>query len=141
LIIGIGQIDDDPMKCQLVQNFYAAQTKPNGMSTDERNKIEKQAAKIRPDSNYFQAVDNIGLVAPRDLKVTDNIITWQSSYAGNEPISHYEVLVNGKLEGKVNHKPQLLKSKPFSFQIEKEAEEILIAAVDFSGNRAEAKLG
>ncbi len=140
LIIGIGHIDEDSMKCQLVQNFYAAQIEPDGMSTDERNKIEVQAAKIKPESNYFQAVENRGLVAPRELQINDNTITWQSAFAGDEPISHYEILVDGKLVGKVDHKPQLLKSEPFSFQIEKEAGKILIAAVDFSGNRAEAKL-
>ena len=140
LIIGIGHIDEDSMKCQLVQNFYAAQIEPDGMSTDERNKIEVQAAKIKPESNYFQAVENRGLVAPRELQINDNTITWQSAFAGDEPISHYEILVDGKLVGKVDHKPQLLKSEPFSFQIEKEAGKILIAAVDLSGNRAEAKL-
>ncbi len=140
LIIGIGQIDDDPMKCQLVQNFYAAQIKPDGMSTDERNKIEAQAAKIRPDSNYFQVVENPGLVAPRELKVSDNIITWQSSYAGDEPISHYEIFVDGKLMGKVNHKPQLFKSKPFSFNIKNSNGSVMVAAVDNAGNRAESKI-
>ncbi len=141
LIIGIGQIDDDPMKYQLVQNFYASQIEPDGMSSSERNRIELQAAKIKPESNYFQVVENMGLVAPRELQINDNTITWQSAFAGDEPISHYEVLVDGKLVGKVNHKPQLLKSEPFSFQTEKEAGEILIAAVDFSGNRADTKLG
>ena len=141
LIIGIGQIDDDPMKCQLVQNFYASQIEPDGMSSTERNRIEAQAAKIKPASNYFQAVENVGLVAPRELKITNNSVTWQSSYAGDEPISHYEISVAGKYVGKVNHKPQLLKSKPFSFDINEETKEILIAAVDFSGNRAETKLG
>ncbi len=140
LIIGIGQIDDDPMKCQLVQNFYAAQIKPDGMSSDERNRIEIQAAKIKPDSNYFQEIKNAGLGAPREVEVTDNKITWQSSYAGDEPISHYEILVDGKFMGKVNHKPQLLKSEPFSFDIENSSGEILVAAVDNAGNRAESKI-
>jgi aryl-alcohol dehydrogenase-like predicted oxidoreductase len=39
LIIGIGQIDEDPMKCQLVQNFYAAQIEPDGLSKEERKKL------------------------------------------------------------------------------------------------------
>ncbi len=140
LIIGIGQIDDDPMKCQLVQNFYASQIKPDGMSTDERNKIEVQAAKIKPESNYFQVVENMGLVAPRELQINGNTITWQSAFAGDEPISHYEVLVDGKLVGKVNHKPQLLKSEPFSFNNKNLSGKVLVAVVDNAGNRAESIL-
>ena len=140
LIIGIGQIDEDPMKCQLVQNFYASQIEPNGMSADERNKIEVQAAKIKPDSNYFQAVENKGLVAPRELQINKNTITWQSAFAGDEPISHYEILVDGKFVGKVNHKPQLLKSKPFSFNNKNLSGKVLVAVVDNAGNRAESKI-
>lgn len=140
LIIGIGQIDEDPMKCQLVQNYYAAQIEPDGMSADERKKIETQALKVKAKSNYFQAVENEGLVAPREVQIENGKITWQSSYAGDEPISHYEVMVDGKLAGKVEHKPQLLKSNPFSFQIEKTEGEIIIAAVDIAGTRVETKL-
>lgn len=140
LIIGIGQIDDDPMKCQLVQNFYAAQIEPNGMSADERKKIEKQAAKVKPKSNYFQAIEKEGLSAPRDIQLNGKIITWQSAYSGDEPISHYEIKIDGKLLGKVVHKPQILKSQPFSFQIEKAGGEIVVATVDIAGNRAESKV-
>ena len=42
-IIGIGQISDDPLKCQLVQNYYAAQIAPDGLSQEDRQKIEKNA--------------------------------------------------------------------------------------------------
>ncbi|NQU51738.1 MAG: aldo/keto reductase [Bacteroidetes bacterium] len=139
LIIGIGQIDEDPLKCQLVQNFYDAQIEPGGMSAEERTKIENHATKIKAESNYFQVVENEGLVAPREIQKEENKITWQSSYAGDEPISHYEIMVDGKLAGKVEHKPQLLKSKPFLFELEKPEGEILIAVVDISGNRAESK--
>ena len=134
LIIGIGQIDDDPMKCQLVQNFYAAQISPNGMSADERKKIEEQAGKIKPGSNYFQAIKKEGLSAPRDLKIENNKVTWQSALAGDEPISHYEVLVNGEIEGRVEHTPQLLKSKPFSIDLKNATHKVEVAAVDKAGN-------
>ena len=33
-IIGIGQISDDNLKCQLVQNYYAAQIKPGALSEE-----------------------------------------------------------------------------------------------------------
>ncbi len=71
LIVGIGQIDDDPMKCQLAQNFYAAQIEPNGLTADERNKIEKMAAGVKEGkTNYFQ-LPRLGLSAPRELTMTN----------------------------------------------------------------------
>lgn len=141
LIIGIGQIDDDPMKCQLVQNFYSAQIEPDGMSAEDRSKIEEQAKKVRPQSNYFQVVAKENLSAPRDVQLSGNKITWQTSYADEAPVSYYEVLIGGQLAGKVEHKPQLLKSRPFTFETDKAEGEIIIAAVDAAGNRAESKLG
>lgn len=139
LIIGIGQIDEDPMKCQLVQNFYAAQIEPDGMSADERKRIEEQAKKVKANSNYFQ-MDKVGLTAPENIIVAENNITWNTGFAGDDPISHYEIMIDGKLVGKVEHKPQILKSQPFSFQIEKPEGEIIVATVDAVGNRSESKL-
>jgi len=140
LIIGIGQIDDDPMKCQLVQNFYAAQIEPDGMPEDERNKIEAQAKKVKASSNYFQ-MDKVGLTAPENVIVADNKITWNTAFSGDDPITHYEVLINGEKAGDVDHKPQILKSKPFVFETElKEGDKITVATVDKKGGRAEAVL-
>jgi aryl-alcohol dehydrogenase-like predicted oxidoreductase len=141
LIIGIGQIDEDPMKCQLIQNYYAAQIEPDGMSAVDRKKIEEHATKVKKESNYFQVIENVGLVAPREIQKDENKLSWQTSYSGDAQISHYEILVDGKLEGKVEHKPQLLKSKPFQFELKNTKGEILVAAVDKAGNRAEANLG
>lgn len=141
LIIGIGQIDDDPMKCQLVQNYYASQIEPNGLSADERIKIEQYAANVKEGkTNYFQAIEKQGLSAPRDLKIEENKVTWQTAYADDEPISHYEIMADGELAGKVAHKPQLLKSQPFSFETNNTNAEIIVAAVDKAGNRSETKL-
>lgn len=137
LIIGIGHIDDDPSKCQLVQNLHASQIEPEGLSDEDRKKIEEKANAVRPDSNYFMTFDKEGLSAPRDAKWVNNKITWQSAIAGDDPISHYEVLINGKLVGKVEHQPQILKSKPFEYELEKSEGEIMIASVDQAGNRAE----
>jgi aryl-alcohol dehydrogenase-like predicted oxidoreductase len=140
LIIGIGHIDEDPLNCQLVQNFYAAQVKPNGMSAADRTRIEEQAKAVKPKSNYFQAVEKEGLSGPRNPELRNNTLTWHSALADEEPISHYEIVVDGTMAGKVNHQPQLLKSKPFSFTLEKEWK-VVIAAVDKAGNRAETNLG
>jgi len=140
LIIGVGHIDEDPMKCQMVQNFYAAQVSPDGMSASERKRIEEQAKSVRPASNYFQSIEKSKLSAPRDVKLEGNMLTWNSALADDEPISYYEVMVNGKAAGKVEHTPQILKSKPFTFQLS-EMGEIQVVTVDKAGNRAEVNLG
>lgn len=140
LIIGIGHIDDDPLKCQLVQNFYSAQITPGGMSASERKRIEDQAKDVKPESNYFQVVNKENLSAPRDAKLEENLLTWQTALADEAPIDHYEIIVDGKLEGTVKHQPQLLKSKPFSFELKEKGEEIVLAAVDKDGSRAEIML-
>ena len=139
LIIGIGQIDEDPMKCQLIQNFYAAQIEPDGMPADERLKIEEQAAKIKADSNYFQ-MEKVGLTSPANAMLNGNKLTWNTAFAGDFPISHYEVMIAGQLAGKVEHKPQVLKSQPFVFETDKAGSGVVVVTVDMAGNRAEAVL-
>lgn len=140
LIIGIGHIDEDPLKCQMVQNFYACQIKPDGMSMDERKRIEEQAMAIRPKSNYFQRVEKENLSAPRGAQWEEGKLTWHSALADNDPISHYEVIADGALMGKVVHKPQLLKSKPFEFKVEGTPKDLVVATVDMQGKRAEFKV-
>ncbi len=139
-IIGIGQIDDNPMKCQLVQNFYAAQMKPLGMPDTERKRIEGQAATLKPKSNYFQ-MEKVGLTAPRNVRKDGSKILWDNAFAGDVAIKNYEVFVNGKKVGELPHKPQTLKSKPFVFEIHlKAGDEVEVAAIDQEGARASAKL-
>ncbi len=140
LIIGIGQIDDDPLKCQLVQNFYAAQIEPDGMSTEERKRIEDQAKAVKPGSNYFQVIPKQELTGPRNLRQEGNHLKWDTAFAGDATISHYEVLIGGNLVAKVEHKPQTLKSNPFIAEVDKSDTDIRVAAVDMDGNRAETTL-
>ncbi len=144
LIIGIGQIHDDPMKCQLVQNFYAAQIEPNGLSAEERNKIEKLAAGIKEGkTNYFQ-LPKVGLSAPRELTMTKegkmNRLSWQTAYAGDDPLKEYEIMIDDEKIGTVAHKPQVLKKEPFRFETERSGNKIAVVAIDTAGNRAEAFL-
>ena len=144
-IESLPQIDDDPMNCQLVQNFYASQIEPGGLSDSERREIERHAAKVREGkTNYFQ-IAREEMSPPRDLQLVEDgdtpKLTWQTAYSDQEPIDHYEVMVNGEKAGEVVHQPQVLKSEPFAFQggIEK-GSEIVVAAVDAAGNRKEATL-
>lgn len=143
LIIGIGHIDEDPLKCQLTQNYYACQIEPDALDINERHEIELMAAAIKDGkTNYFQ-MDKEELAGPRLLRKSNEegkeVITWHTAYAGDDPIDHYEVMIDGQLSGTVEHKPQILKSKPFTFETDKSGQDILVAAVDKSGRRFEAK--
>jgi aryl-alcohol dehydrogenase-like predicted oxidoreductase len=135
-IIGIGHIDEDPMKCQLIQNFNAAQIEPNGITELERNRIEGLTKKLKPTSNYFQ-MSKVGLTKPRNLRNDGNTIIWDSAFAGDTPLKSYEILVNGVKVGEVDHQPQTLKSMPFTFEVSaKSGDEVEIAAVDQTGKKA-----
>jgi aryl-alcohol dehydrogenase-like predicted oxidoreductase len=144
LIIGIGQIDEDPMKCQLVQNYYACQIEPDGLTDEERNQIELLAAGIKNGkTNYFQ-MEKIGLTPVRQLKKSDmgekSLLTWQTAYAGDDPILKYEVTADGNKVGEVYHRPQLYLKEPFSIEIPDSAKKIEVATVDTAGKRAETVL-
>lgn len=141
LIIGIGQIDEDPMKCQLIQNFYAAQIDPSGMPESERSRIEDQAKLVKANSNYFQ-IEKVGLTAPGNLRKTENGIVWDTAFAGDSQVVRYEIIVNGESAGEVEHRPQILKSKPFTFETSiKEGDKLVVVSVDKNGDKAEALLG
>ena len=140
IIIGIGHIDDDPEKCQLVQNLKAAQIMPDGLSVEERETIEEMAKKARPNSNYFMTFKKEGLTAPRYAKLYGNKVTWHTALGGDYPVSYYEVLVDGELVGKVEHKPQVRKLEPFEYVLDSSEGEIVVAAVDKAGNRAVSRL-
>ncbi|MFY9151562.1 MAG: aldo/keto reductase [Prolixibacteraceae bacterium] len=140
LIIGIGQIDEDPMKCQLIQNFYAAQIMPEGMPENERTRIEDQARLVKANSNYFQ-IEKVGLTAPGNIRKEENKIIWDTAFAGDAALKSYEILVNGEKVGEVEHQPQILKSKPFTFETSiKEGDKLAVVSVDKNGDKAEAVL-
>lgn len=115
VIIGIGYIDKDPNKCQLVQNFISAQTTPDGMSRENRLEAEKLGILAKEgQTNYFQDA-NPGMTAPREVEVkklgTSVNLCWSMAYAGMNPISHYEIFKNGELVYKVTHRPLITKVK------------------------------
>jgi aryl-alcohol dehydrogenase-like predicted oxidoreductase len=135
-IIGIGHIDEDAQKCQLIQNFYAAQIEADGISEPDRKKTEELTEKLKPKSNYFQ-ISKVGLTPPRNLRKEGNRIFWDNAFAGDSPLKAYEILVNGEKVGEVPHQPQILKSKPFTYDISLNPDDkVEIAAVDQIGNRA-----
>ncbi len=137
LIVGIGEINDDPLRCQLVQNYYAAQIEADALSEPERRELEKIGERARGgETNYFQMADR-GLTPPRNVSLdkTDRIkLSWDTSYAGDEPVTHYEILRDGELLETVRHKPQVSKV-PFSFETP-DGNEFKIVAVDAAGRKS-----
>ncbi|MBN1117893.1 MAG: aldo/keto reductase [Bacteroidales bacterium] len=116
LIIGIGQISDNPEECQLTKNIAAAQIKPNGLSHAQRASIEKIAAKVKDGkTNYFQEAKG-GLTAAQNIiteKIESNkiILSWDTAYAGDDPINLYKIFKNDELVGEVVHSPQISEKK------------------------------
>lgn len=146
VIIGTGQIDDDPKNCQMEQNLLAAQIAPNGLSVSDRRAIERTTSMVQDGkTNYFQ-LPHQDLTPPRDVVVAQAPsggqravkLTWQTAYAGDEPISHYEISRDGEKIGRVAHHPQTDKV-PFLFEDKKAGEnahKYEIATVDVVGRRA-----
>jgi predicted aldo/keto reductase-like oxidoreductase len=141
LIIGIGHIDDDPLKCQLIQNYYAAQIEPDALSETDRRNLEGLGLLAKDGkTNYFQLEDN-GLTPPANIRISkqDKLeIQWDTAVAGDEPISHYEILVDGQKAADVKHLPQIT-PEPFSFTSDKPGSEFTLVTVDKLGRKAKSE--
>jgi len=141
-IIGIGQISDDSLKCQLVQNYYAAQIEPDGLSEEKRKKIEKNARIAKEgQTNYFQ-LPLVGLTPPQDILVLggDELdITWNSALAADDPLSHYEVYNGEELVATILHTPQIT-TDPFRYKAFVDKGRFKVVTVDRAGNRAESEV-
>jgi aryl-alcohol dehydrogenase-like predicted oxidoreductase len=141
LIVGIGEINDNPLICQLTQNYYAAQIKPGELGENERRELEKIGARARNgETNYFQLADK-GLTPPRNVRITKSNgvkLSWDTSYSGNEPITHYEIVSGDKVIGTVKHFPQVSK-EPFTF-VANSGKEFIVVAVDAIGRKAASEI-
>jgi aryl-alcohol dehydrogenase-like predicted oxidoreductase len=142
LIIGIGEINDDPNKCQLAHNLEAAQIIPKGLNARRRQEIERMTASIKEGkTNYFQ-LPLQQLSAPQKPKVAINegkaIIAWHTAYAGTAAIKQYEVFRDGQKIGTIKHQPQTSKM-PFSFEDKAIGKSYRIVSVDDQGRRAETE--
>jgi predicted aldo/keto reductase-like oxidoreductase len=139
LIIGIGHIDDDPLKCQLVQNFYASQIEPDGLSERERRKIEEVASHVKEGkTNYFQLEDN-ELTPPNNIRVEGKKLAWDTAFAGDEPLEKYEIFEGDKRVDVVMHKPQIDKT-PFEFSGVKKGKKYIVSSVDKLGRKADSQV-
>ena len=145
-IIGIGQISDDPTKCQLTQNIEASQIGNKGLSENDRTDVEKLTRHVKEGkTNYFQN-DKGGLTAPNDIQAkqfeTNKVkLTWNTAYAGDNPINFYELSRNGSKVAQVPHKPQVTEI-PFEYidVVENmQRPEYRIVTIDKKGNRVESE--
>jgi len=146
VIIGTGYISDDRSACQLCQNLSAAQIEPEGLSGTDRLEIEKLASvPYDGKTNYFQ-LPRQEMTPPRDTVARQEIrdgkrvvkLEWQTAYAGDEPISHYEILRDHQLVSQVAHKPQTTR-KPFASADslnDKTAHIYQLSTVDAAGHKA-----
>ena len=123
-IMGIGEINNDPDKCQLTQNILASQILPNELSSLQRENIEKMAQKVMDGkTNSFFQKEAEPLSAPREVAIDSKKteggrvvkISWHTAYAGDEPLTHYEIWKDNNKIGRVEHKPQTTK-EPFIFK-------------------------
>ncbi len=122
VIIGIGQISDNPAKCQLCSNLEAAQILPDGMSETEREEIEEMAKRVKEGkTNYFQ-MEAVPLTSPSEVHVSEimdenihkTIITWNTAIAGDAPITRYELWRDDLKIAEIPFEPQLT-TDPFSY--------------------------
>lgn len=122
-IIGIGHIDSDDRNCQLTQNLSAAQIQPESLAQTDREEIEQLAQKAREGrTNWFQ-LEGTEPGPPReaassiDKKDGETVVrlSWQTAYAGDQPLSHYEIRRDNSTIAKVSHHPQTTK-QPFVFE-------------------------
>ncbi len=150
-IIGIGQIDNvDPKKCQLEQNLSAAQIAVNGLSATEREQIETLTSPIKDGkTNYFQ-IEEGGLSAVNDPNIEQKVVegkrnillSWNTAYAGNDPVKAYEIWRDNQKIAEVAHKPQTTQT-PFQYkdELNNTAEiKYQIKTIDTAGNAASTEI-
>ena len=64
-------------------------------------------------------------------------ITWDTAYAADAPLSHYEIFQGDKKVAAVKHHPQITK-QPFTFNDRLGEGDYRVVTVDKAGNRAES---
>ena len=115
VIIGIGQINDEYAKCQLSNNFDAAQILPEGLTGPERIAIEDRARRAKEGkTNYFQN-QAVSLTAPKEVTVEQSLenkarkiaVAWSTAYAGDAPLAFYEIWRDGSKVKEQPFMPQL----------------------------------
>ncbi|MBW2611852.1 MAG: aldo/keto reductase [Deltaproteobacteria bacterium] len=155
VIVGIGHIDDDARKCQLERNLYAAQLQ-EPLSNAAMAGIEANvAAAGKHTANAYFQHPSLGLTAPRNAGVERDTsmplmgrtavrVSWDTAYAGNCPIEHYNIVRDGEEIGTVPHLPQYTHRRFFHDDVLENIDAITryryqVVAVDVNGTRAESR--
>ena len=148
-IIGIGRVDEEGKACQLVQNMAAAQIQMGGLSQSDREETERRTATVKDGkTNWFQ-LPTQPLGAPRTPVAAQErrggqriaLLTWQTAYAGDRSISHYEIWRDRTKVGQLAHKPQITRA-PFAYEDnlkDQASHAYKVATVDAAGRRAESE--
>jgi len=138
-IIGIDHVDDDSLKCQLIQNFYAAQIKPEAMDEGARREIEETTKHVKDGkTNYFQQ-EKADLSAPGNVRIKENILAWDTAIAGDEPIEKYQVFCDNELVAEITHSPQI-STRPFIHSEIEKGKEYRVQAVDRIGRISKSEV-
>jgi aryl-alcohol dehydrogenase-like predicted oxidoreductase len=149
-ITGITDISDDESRCQLKQNFSAAQISTGDLSSGDRIEIEKITATVKNgETNYFQD-PAVGLGPARNFRVeqiSENgnrkaLLKWDNAFAGREPLAYYEILRDDRKIKQVEYKPQTTLS-PFEYTdplSDTRDHSYRIITVDQSGAKAESEI-
>lgn len=147
-IIGIGQISSNKDACQLTSNLEAAQIMPDGLSDNERAAIEEMAKKVKEGkTNYFQnsarpltAPGKVAVVQKNENNNRSITLTWDTAYAGDAPISAFEIWRDGMKIGENPFAPQIT-TDPYTFteQIgDKASHAYIVKVTDKTGRSAES---
>lgn len=118
VIVGIGHIDDDPEKCQLVRNLADAQLEEPLDGSALAAIEEKVAAAGKHGANRYFQRKALGLTPPRNVGAEADSamprlgrsavrVTWDTAYAAAVPILRYDILRDGNVVGRVPHAPQV----------------------------------
>jgi aryl-alcohol dehydrogenase-like predicted oxidoreductase len=149
-IIGIGEISDDPAKCQLKQNLASAQIKSDGLSWSDRKEVEDLTKYVKDGkTNYFQLEGGKIPGSPRNIALNQQKqgekriveLIWDTAYAGDEPLKYYEIYRDNEKIGRVDHSPQI-SSKRFNYKDEVEdgsPHEYKVVTIDFTDRNADSK--
>ena len=137
LIIGIGAIDPDPLRCQLTQNIVAAQIAPDALTEERRRELEGLGLRAKEGrTNWFQVAGG-DLTPPGNARVEGARpahLAWETAFAGNRPVSHYAIFEDGAPLALVPHRPQTNRA-PFTFPAAP-GKTYTVAAVDEAGRMA-----
>ena len=151
VITGIGLTDknNDPTRDQLVANLGACQVS-GPLPASQLRQIEERVADLHgTDTNFFQRPSS-GLLPPQKIAVertgpaTGPVkVSWNTAYAGAEPLARYEIYRREEKIASVPFQPQTSET-PFSFTDESAPEGhpgglyYRVRAVDASGRFADS---